>query len=95
MPKKTLTKKTLLPREDVARRLKIAAGHLNKTIEMVENGIYCIDILQQTSAVRSAIKKAEEVLLVNHLNHCVADAMSTNRKGKAIEELAQVFRKVD
>jgi DNA-binding FrmR family transcriptional regulator len=95
MPKKTSTKKALLPRQDVARRLKIAAGHLHKTIEMVEGGIYCIDILQQTSAVRSAIKKAEEVLLVNHLNHCVADAMSTNRKGKAIEELAQVFRKVD
>jgi DNA-binding FrmR family transcriptional regulator len=61
---------------------------------MVEDGVYCIDVLQQTSAVKNAIKKAEEILLVNHINHCVVKAINTNGKDKAIEELAQVFRKV-
>jgi len=82
------------PRENVARRLKIVEGHLRKVIEMVEDGVYCIDVLQQTSAVKSAIKKAEEILLVNHINQCVVKAISTNGKDKAVEELAQVFRKV-
>lgn len=82
------------PRQDVARRLKIVEGHLRKVIEMVEDGVYCIDVLQQTSAVKNAIKKAEEILLVNHINHCVVKAINTNGKDKAIEELAQVFRKV-
>jgi DNA-binding FrmR family transcriptional regulator len=82
------------PRQDVARRLKIVEGHLRKVIEMVEGGVYCIDVLQQTSAVKNAIKKAEEILLVNHINHCVVKAINTNGKNKAIEELAQVFRKV-
>lgn len=82
------------PRQDVARRLKIVEGHLRKVIEMVEEGVYCIDVLQQTSAVKNAIKKAEEILLVNHINHCVVKAINTNGKDKAIEELAQVFRKV-
>ena len=88
-----MTKEKLLPRPDVVRRLKIVNGHIAKIIEMVEGDVYCIDILQQTAAVKSAIKKAEEVLLVNHMNHCVARAMNTTGKGKAIAELAEVFRK--
>jgi len=89
-----MKKEKLSPRIDVARRLKIADGHLKKIIEMVEGGVYCIDIMQQTSAVKSAIKKAEEVLLVNHINNCVVRAIGTNGKDKAIQELVQVFRKV-
>ena len=86
-------KEKATPREDVARRLKIAQGHLGKIIEMVEDGIYCIDIMQQTLAVRSAIKKAEEILMVNHLNHCVVNAFKNNGKDKAIKELVEVFQK--
>lgn len=88
-------KEQLNPKQDVARRLKIADGHLKKIIEMVESNVYCIDILQQTSAVKSAIKKAEEVLLTNHINSCVVKAMKTNRKDKAVEELIEVFRKTE
>lgn len=90
-----MNKIKLAPRQDVARRLKIVEGHVKKIIDMVESGVYCIDILQQTAAVRSAIKKAEEVLLVNHMDHCVAKAINSNGKAKAIKELAQVFRKTN
>jgi DNA-binding FrmR family transcriptional regulator len=89
-----MTKKELTPREDVAKRLKIAAGHLKKIIEMVEDGTYCIDILQQTAAVQSALKKADEVLLVNHINHCLVKAIKSNGEKKATDELIQVFRKM-
>ncbi len=85
----------LTPRQNVVRRLKIAEGHLRKIIEMVEDGTYCIDVMQQTSAVRSAIKKAEEVLLINHLNSCVVDALTSGGQKKVISELEQVFRKID
>ncbi len=88
-----MEKKKTTPREEVSRRLKIASGHLKKIIEMVDNDVYCVDILQQTAAVRSAIRKAEEVLLVNHMNHCVSKAINTNGKEKAIKELAEIFRK--
>jgi len=90
-----MKKEQLSPKQDVARRLKIASGHLKKIIDMVDNGVYCIDILQQTAAVRSAIKKAEEVLLVNHISHCVVNAINSNGKEKAIKELEQVFRKIN
>lgn len=86
--------KQLSPKQNASRRLRIVDGHIKKIIEMIDDDVYCIDVLQQTHAVRNAIKKAEEVLLMNHLNHCVAKAINSNAKEKAIEELAQVFRKV-
>ena len=89
-----MLKGKLDPRQDAARRLKIADGHLKKVIEMIEEGVYCIDVMQQTAAVKSAIKKAEEILLVNHMNHCLINAINAGGKDKAVEELAQVFRKV-
>ena len=82
-------------KNDAARRLKIVNGHLHKVIQMVEADEYCIDILQQTSAIKSAIKKAEEVLLENHINHCVVKAIKSNAEKKAIEELIKVYKKVD
>lgn len=89
-----MKKEPLTPKQNVSRRLKIANGHLKKVIDMVDSGVYCIDILQQTAAVRSAIKKAEEILLVNHISHCVVNAVNSNGKEKAIKELEQVFRKI-
>lgn len=86
--------KQLSPKQNASRRLRIVDGHIKKIIEMIDHDVYCIDVLQQTHAVRNAIKKAEEVLLMNHLNHCVAKAINSKGKEKAIEELVQVFRKV-
>jgi DNA-binding FrmR family transcriptional regulator len=89
-----MTTKKSTPKSDVARRLKIAEGHLKKIITMVETDVYCIDVLQQTSAVRAAIKKAEEILLMNHMNHCVIKSLQSDSKDKALEELAQVLKKM-
>ncbi len=90
-----MKKEKINPRQDVARRLKIAAGHLKKTICMIEDGVYCIDVLQQTAAVKSAIKKAEDILLMNHMNSCLINAINSGGKEKAMAELAQVFKKMN
>lgn len=90
-----MIKKELTPKQNASRRLRIVDGHIKKIIEMIDNDTYCIDILQQTSAVKNAIKKTEEILLMNHMNSCVAKAVNSSGKEKAIEELAKVFRKLD
>ncbi len=87
-------KKIVSPRQDVSRRLKIASGHLHKVIDMVDSGVYCIDVIQQMAAVRSAIKKAEDALIVSHLNHCVVDAFRSKDGSRAIKELEQVFKRI-
>ena len=79
--------------ERILHRLKIARGHLNKIIKMIEEDCYCIDILHQMQAVGSGLKETENVLLENHLKTCVADAIGRGKKKEAIEEIMQVFRK--
>lgn len=80
-------------KKDVIRRLKIIEGHVKKIISMVEDDTYCVDVLHQTAAVRSAIKKSEDILLENHLNHCVVRAIKSNGERKALDELVEVFKR--
>lgn len=63
-------------------------------IEMVDREKYCLDIIQQSQAVESALKKVDEILLEHHLKTCVAAALE-KKKGKEekINEVLQVFRR--
>ena len=79
--------------ERILHRLKIARGHLNKVIRMVEEQVYCIDVLHQSQAVQQALRETDNIMLENHLKTCASDAIGKGRKGEAIEEVMQVFRK--
>jgi DNA-binding FrmR family transcriptional regulator len=61
---------------DLANRLKRAEGQLRGLAKMVEAGTYCIDLLQQISAVRRALDKIALILLHDHIETCVADALA-------------------
>jgi len=79
--------------ERIKHRLKIAKGQLENVMKMVEDDVYCIDILTQLQAVESQLKGTGNVLLENHLKGCVADAISKGKKDEAISEIMQVFKK--
>lgn len=79
--------------ERIIHRLKIARGHLDKVITMVEDDAYCIDVMHQMQAVESGLKETGNLLLENHLRSCVADAISKGKKDEAIGEIMQVFKK--
>ncbi len=72
---------------DLANRLKRAEGQLRGVAGMVATGAYCIDVLQQISAVRRALDKIALVLLQDHLETCVADALSERGSREKIKEL--------
>lgn len=78
---------------DVIKRLNIASGHLKKIINMVEEDRYCIDILQQTEAIKGSIKKTEEIMLDSHLHSCVVPSFKTGKSDGSIRELIEVFKK--
>lgn len=80
-------------KERTLHRLKIARGHLDKVIRMVEENDYCIDVLHQSQAVQKAIKETDSLILENHLNTCVADSISKGNKKEAIGEIMEVFKK--
>ncbi len=79
--------------ERITHRLKIARGHLDKVISMVEKDDYCIDVLHQMQAVESGLKETGNLLLENHLKGCVADAISKGKADESIAEIMQVFKK--
>lgn len=79
--------------ERVLHRLKIAEGHLKKVIKMVEEDRYCIDVLQQLSAVESELEGTGNVLLENHLKTCAADSIKQGKTDEAISEIMTVFKK--
>ena len=79
--------------ERITHRLKIAKGHLQKVIKMVEDDNYCIDIIHQLQAVESGLKETGNLLLENHLKGCVVDAMTKGKKEEAIAEVMTVFKK--
>lgn len=79
--------------ERILHRLKIARGHLNKVIQMVEEGTYCIDVLHQSQAIQKALKETDNLMLENHLKTCAADAIGRGRKEEAIAEVMQVFKR--
>ncbi len=59
---------------------KKAQTHISKITKMIEDGEYCIDIMQQNLAVIGLLKSAHQMLMEDHLNTCFAKAMSTSIK---------------
>ncbi len=80
--------------ERIVHRLKIAKGHLEKVIQMIEEDVYCIDVLHQLQAVEKGLKETGNVLLENHLKTCVADSINKGRKNEAIAEVMEVFKRI-
>jgi len=80
-------------KSSIVHRLKITEGHLRKVREMVEKDAYCIDVLHQSQAVEAALKEIDSLVLNNHLNTCVVDAIKKGKPKEVIEEVMAVFRK--
>ena len=81
-------------KHDLLHRLKIAHGHLEKVINMVEKGEYCLDITQQSQAVQSALRKVDELVLENHLKTCVKEAIITDKNvEEKVKEIIEVFKR--
>ena len=81
--------------ERVVHRLKIAKGHLEKVLKMVEDHEYCIDILHPSQAVQKALSEIDNLVLENHLKTCAAKAIREGKEEEAIKEVMEVFKKRD
>ncbi len=75
------------------RRYRIAKGHLERVIKMLESGSYCLDVVHQSIAVQAALKNADQVVLENHLQTCVADSIRNGNDKEAIKEIMAVLKK--
>ena len=80
-------------RKDLMNRLKRIEGQVRGVEGMLENDVYCTDILIQVSAISSALKSFNKVLLANHMKTCVAEGI---RKGddSVIDEFVVTLQKL-
>lgn len=78
---------------NIIHRLKIANGHLTKIIEMVERDEYCIDIVHQSKAVQSALKKIDNLILKSHMETCMASEIKNGKGKQVIKEFVEVLEK--
>ena len=76
----------------IQNRLKRIEGQVRGLSKMIGEGAYCIDVITQTSAVRSALKSVEDVLLEEHLSSCVVDQIKSGKQKKAVEEILKVYK---
>nr|WP_303841192.1 metal-sensing transcriptional repressor [Selenomonas ruminantium] len=70
----------------VLNRMSRLIGHLESIKGMVENGRDCSEVLIQLSAVKSAINGVSKIILKDHMEHCIVDAVRDNDK-EAIDQL--------
>ncbi|HIZ23494.1 MAG TPA: metal-sensing transcriptional repressor [Candidatus Blautia faecigallinarum] len=74
----------------VLNRLSRAIGHMESIKRMVENGRDCSEVLIQLSAVKAAINNTGKIILQDHIEHCIVDAVEHGDK-EAIKELEKAI----
>jgi DNA-binding FrmR family transcriptional regulator len=76
------------------QRLRRIEGQVRGLVRMVEEERYCVDILTQLRAARAALKRVEESVLRDHVEHCVAQAIRSGDPGEQrakVDELVGVL----
>lgn len=85
---------TVAGRSHIINRLKSVDGHLRGVIKMVEEDVYCMDVIKQLQAVQSAISRVNVLLLEDHLQSCVTTAIRSDEpheRERVIGELLALF----
>ncbi len=75
-------------------RLRRIEGQVQGIQRMVEEEKYCVDILLQLMAVQGAVEQVQKLVLAQHIESCVADAIRSGNardRQKKVDELLEVF----
>ena len=74
------------------KRLSRIEGQVRGVARMIEADRYCIDVVTQVSAIRAALAKVEDVIIKDHVGHCVEHAIMS---GDPVQQRAKVIELVD
>jgi len=81
-------------RKNIRDRLVRAEGHLHGIVKMVDEEKECPDILLQLAAVKAALDKVGLLLLEDHLEHCIVEAIGTGDAEPQIEAFKAALEKM-
>src|SRR3712207_1832808 len=77
------------------KRLRRIEGQVRGLQRMVDEDVYCVDILTQVSAVTRALQAVALGLLDDHVRHCVADALDGDDREGAVQKMTEAMAAVE
>ena len=80
--------------ENALVRLKTIEGHIRGIEKMIEEDVYCIDVIRQIQAVQSALNKVSNIILEEHINSCLITAVrgdDQQERERVLREIVDVF----
>jgi len=80
-------------RAQLLRRLSRIEGQVRGITRMIEREEYCVDILQQTSALRAAVDSLAILVLEDHVTGCVRTAAANGDADRYVDEVVDVVRR--
>ena len=79
-------------KKQIQNRLRRIEGQIRGLQTLVEKDTYCIDVITQTSAIKSALSGVEDLLLENHLDTCASSQIKSGNITRAKQEILAVYR---
>ena len=80
-------------RKKALQSLKTAKGQIDGIIKMIEEERYCMDISNQIVAAQALLKRSNLLILKQHLNHCVKQAVINGVSDEKIDEIMTILEK--
>lgn len=74
--------------------LKTSRGQIDGIIKMMEEQRYCVDVSNQIIAAQALLKKANMLILKQHIHHCVKDAFKHDNGEEKVEEIIELLSKI-
>ena len=78
-------------KDALLKRLNRIEGQVRGISKMVDENRYCIDVITQISAVQAALRRVEEVVLKDHVGHCVEHAIASGNKQEQRNKVAELM----
>ena len=80
-------------KQNMISRLNRIEGQIRGISKMINDSVYCDDVLHQISSVESALNGVKTVLLEAHMKSCVIDQILEGKKDEVLDELMITLRK--
>ena len=79
---------------DLSGRLRRVQGQIRGIEKMLEDDRYCIDVITQVNAARAALQSIALLLLKEHTNHCLAEAVAAGDPAPKVRELSETIERM-
>ena len=84
-----------LSKDDYAKRLARIEGQVRGVRRMIDEDVYCIDVLTQVSAVTKALQSVAMGLLDEHVRHCVRNAIAEGDPETIDQKMAEAMKAIE